>query len=144
MRFHLISGTVHDVNAAAVGLPAGNAGGKMLVGVGDAPVDLVLVRIVNAVRSGVAALPELLDELIALFVVAQFEKSFALLVGNDPAHVLIEPFLVSLAQLNVQRLFVLLALLRADGSLERVFLGLPVVGAVLVFGIVGIYRGIGR
>src|SRR5690348_18452569 len=100
MRFHLISGTVHDVNAAAVGLPAGNAGGKMLVGVGDAPVDLVLVRIVNAVGSGVAALPELLDELIALLVVAQLEKSFALLVGDDPAHVLIEPFLVGLAQIG--------------------------------------------
>src|SRR5690349_12754355 len=144
MRFHLVSGTVHDVNAAAVGLPSGNSGGKMLVGVGYAPVKLVLVRVVHAVRSGVAALPELLDKLIALFVVAQFQKSFALLVGNDPAYVLVEPFLVGLAQLDVQRLFVPFALLLGDGALERVFLALPVIGALLIFGIVGIYRRIGR
>ena len=49
-------------------LPAGNAGSVMLVGVGDAPVMLFLEFVFDGVRGGIAAQPELFDELFALFV----------------------------------------------------------------------------
>ena len=55
---------------AAVGLPAGLAGGKMLVGVSDAPVVLFAELVLWRVRIGVAAQPEVLDECVALLVVA--------------------------------------------------------------------------
>ena len=42
MRLDFVRRAEHDVDAAAVGLPARNAGGEMLVGVGDAPVVLFL------------------------------------------------------------------------------------------------------
>ena len=60
---------------AAVGLPAGLAGGKVLVGVGDAAVVLFAEFVVRRVGIGVAAQPELLDEGVALFVVAEDLKA---------------------------------------------------------------------
>ena len=71
MRLDLVRRSVRDVDAAAVGLPAGNAGGVMLVGVGDAAVVLFLELVLDGVRRGIAAQPELLDELLALFVGVQ-------------------------------------------------------------------------
>ncbi len=60
-----------DVDVAAVGLPAGLAGGKVLVGVGDAPVMLFAELVLRRVGIGIAPQPELLDEGVALFVVAE-------------------------------------------------------------------------
>ena len=47
MAFKRVRLAVHDVDAAAVGSPAGNAGCKMLVGIGDAPIMLFLDRIID-------------------------------------------------------------------------------------------------
>ena len=68
MRFDFVGRAVRDVDAAAIGLPAGDAGSVMLVGVSDAAVVLFLELVLYGVGSGIAAQPELLDELLALFV----------------------------------------------------------------------------
>jgi len=70
MGVNLIRRPVDDVDAAAVSFPAGDAlvGREVLVGVSDAPVVLFLEGIFRRIRIGIAALPELLDELLALFV----------------------------------------------------------------------------
>src|SRR5581483_2555601 len=89
--FDLVGRTVHDVNAAPVRLPSGDAGGKTLVGICDATVVLVLVLVFDGIGSGIATQPELLDELVALLVVGKLVKGGALLVRNDPADVLVQP-----------------------------------------------------
>ena len=74
MDFDLISRAPHDVDASAIGLPARNAGGEVLVGIGDAAVVLFLVFVLRSVGRRVAAQPELLDELVALLVVGKLLK----------------------------------------------------------------------
>src|SRR5437763_14696742 len=111
MRINLVGGPIHDVNAAAVALPAGDAGGEVLVGVGDAAVVLFFVFVFDGVGRGIAAQPELLDEVIAFLVVGKLLEGGALFVGDDPAHALVEPVLVRLAQLFLQALGVFALLL---------------------------------
>src|SRR5208283_6023867 len=101
---NLIRRSKHDVHPAAVGLPAGDAGGIMLVGICDAPVMLFFKFVLVGVGSGVAALPERLDELVALFVVGELHEGATFVVGNDPAHVLVQPLAVCLAQLDFEGL----------------------------------------
>lgn len=62
---------VGDVDVSAVGAPSGLTGGEVLIGVGDAGVVLFAELVVGGVGVGVAAEPELFDELVALFVVAE-------------------------------------------------------------------------
>jgi len=52
---NLIRGTVDDVHAAAIGLPAGDASREMFVGVGDAAVVLFLEFVFDGVRRGIEA-----------------------------------------------------------------------------------------
>ncbi len=68
MGFDFVGRAVSDVDAPAVGLPAGNARSVMLVGVSDAAVVLFLELVLDGIRGGIAAQPELLDELLALFI----------------------------------------------------------------------------
>ena len=79
MRLDLVGGAPHDVNAAAIGLPAWNAGSEMLVGISDAAIVLFLVLVFRSVGSGIATQPELLDELVALLVVGKLLESRLLL-----------------------------------------------------------------
>ena len=83
MLLDFVRRTVRDVDAAAVGLPSGNARGELLVGVGDTAVVLFLVFVLDGVRRGIAPQPELLDELLALFVGLQPLESLALFIGDD-------------------------------------------------------------
>ena len=89
MRIDFVRRTVHDVDATAIGLPARNAGGEMLVGIGNTPVMFFLVFVLFRVRSGIAALPESFDKVIALFIVGKLFEGGSFLVGNDPDHVLV-------------------------------------------------------
>src|ERR1017187_9024096 len=61
MGVNRVGGTVHNVNASAVGPPPGDPRRKMFVGIGNAAVVFFLVFILRGVRSGIAAQPELLD-----------------------------------------------------------------------------------
>ena len=83
----------------------------MLVGVGDAAVVLFLEFVFYGVGRGIAAQPELLDELLALFVGVQLLEGCALFVGDDVDDVFVQPLLVGRFQLFLELLFLLLDLL---------------------------------
>src|ERR1700724_3306650 len=100
MRIILIGRAVHDVNPAAVGLPARDSRSVMFVGVGDAAGVFFLVLVLFGIRSGVAALPESFDKVVALFVVRELLEGRSFLVSNDPDDVFVEPLLVDLAQFD--------------------------------------------
>src|ERR1700722_461605 len=104
MRINLIRRTVHDVHAAAIGLPPRNTRGKMLVGISNAAVMFFLVFVLFGVRSWVAPLPECFDKVIALFVIRKLLECRALFIGNDPNHILVQPLLVTLAEFDGQSL----------------------------------------
>src|SRR5712692_5068905 len=136
MRFNFIRRAIHDVDLAAISLPAGNAGGEMLVGVRDATVVLVFKFVFCSIRGWIAALPESFDELLALFLVRELFESCALFVRDNPAHILVQPFLVLLTQLNLKRLGILLFLFFIDRTFERIgflgFVGSPLVGRFIL------------
>ena len=121
MRLDFVSRAVHDVHAAAVGLPSRDTRWEMLVGVGDAPVVLFLELVLDGVGRGIAALPECFNELVAFFVVGELLESRALFVGDDPAHVLVEPLLVGARNFLLEPLLVGLALFvaRAAASADQ-------------------------
>jgi hypothetical protein len=93
MRVNLIGLAVHDVDAAPIRLPAWDAGSEMLVGVGDSLVVLFFVFVLFGVRSGIATLPELLNEVISFFVVvsslkAAFSSSVIIQTTSSSSHFL--------------------------------------------------------
>src|SRR5574341_1204913 len=102
----------------------------MLVGVGDALVILFAVFVDVSVGIGIAAEPELFDELFALVIGLQRLEGFALLVGDDPAHVFVEPAFVNALDLLLLALsafffstlvfflFVLLFVLSESGAIR--------------------------
>src|SRR5258705_2311899 len=94
MRVNRAGRAVDDVRAAVVGLPTSESSGReVLVGVGDAVVVLGPVGVGCGAR-GVAALPELLDEVVTLCVASELQEGRTLLRRDEPADVLIEPGLV--------------------------------------------------
>src|ERR1019366_7652369 len=117
MGLDLIRRPKHNVSPAAVGLPTGNSGRVVLVGICYTPVVLFFELVLFCIWRGIAALPEGLDELVALFVVRELHEGGSFLVGDNPAHVLVQPLLVSLAQLNLERLGVGLPLFFRDRAL---------------------------
>jgi hypothetical protein len=66
--FNLVGRTSDNVNVPAIGLPAGNAGGEMLIGVGETAVVLFLEGVFRGFGMRVASVPEDFDGLFALFV----------------------------------------------------------------------------
>src|SRR5438552_11189516 len=102
MRLDLIWRTINDVDSTAISPPTLNAGRKMLVGIGDAPVVFVLKFVVLAIRIRVAPLPEGFNELVAFFVIRELGEGLALVISNDPAHIFVQPLLVFAFQLPLQ------------------------------------------
>ena len=94
VRVDAVRLAIGDVHVAAIGLPARLACCEMLVGVGDAAVVLFLELVLGRVGIRIAAQPEVLDEGLTLLIVRQALERLHLLVGDDPAHVLIQPLLV--------------------------------------------------
>src|SRR5262249_4907844 len=94
MRLNLIRRTEDDVYPATVGHPPRHAGWEVLVRVLDPAVVFIFERVVFAVWIGIAAVPECLDKFFPLLFVRELHESLALIVGNDPANVLVEPPLV--------------------------------------------------
>jgi hypothetical protein len=90
--------------------------------------ELVLRRI--GIR--IAALPEALDEGVALFVVAQAHERLALFVADDVGNLIVQPGLVCALQLLPQSLLRRGTLLQRALALERVrFLVLILCGSGL-------------
>ena len=120
MGFDFIRLAIHDVHAAAIGLPAGDAGSEMLVGVGDALVVLFFVFVLFSVGRGITTLPESFDEIVALFVVRELLEGGTFLVADNPDYVLIEPLFVGALDFLGVVLHLLLFLLGVDGTMKRV------------------------
>ena len=97
MAFLLVGRTVGDVDPAAIGLPAGDGGREMVVGIRDAPVVFLFEFVFRRAGSGIAAQPELFDEVLALRVGLQAFECRALFVGDDVGDVLGEPLVVGVA-----------------------------------------------
>ena len=91
-----------DVDVSAIGHPARLAGGEMLVGVGNTRVVLIAELVLGRLGIRVPAQPELLDELVALFIVSEALECFRFFVGDDPANVLVQPLLVFAAKLGLR------------------------------------------
>ena len=105
----------------------------MLVGVRDAAVVLFLVFVLDGVGRGIAAQPELFDELLALLVGVQLLEGFALFIGDDVGDVFVQPLLPGRLQLFLERRFFLLDLFRVSGLATVSRLGAAVaVASVLV------------
>jgi hypothetical protein len=83
----------------------------VLVGVGDAAVMLFFELVLFGVGRGIAPQPELLDELIPLFVGTQTLKRSALFISDDVDDVLVEPVFVGGFQLFAKLGLLLPALL---------------------------------
>ncbi len=120
MGIDFIGRPKHDVHVAAVGLPSGDAGGEVLVGVGDAAVVFFLKLVFFGVGGGIAALPEGLNELVALFVVGELHERGFFFVADDPANIFVEPLAVGFAQLDFKRLGIGLFLLFRERALQGI------------------------
>src|SRR5437588_11305312 len=106
MRFRLVGFAPHDIDAAAIGLPSGNAGSEMLVGVSDALLIFLAILVFVGVGIGIAPPPKLLDKALALIVGLELLEGLPLFIGDYVSDVLFQPILVSLIQfgLDVARL----------------------------------------
>ncbi len=98
MRIDRIRRAESNVDVPAIGLPSRLARRVMVVGILNAPVVLFAEFVVGGVGIGVAAQPELLDERLALLIVAQVLEGLPFFVGNDVGHILVEPGLVGALQ----------------------------------------------
>src|SRR5262249_53370938 len=103
----------------------------------DAPVVLVFELVLRRVRRRITPLPELLDELVALGVVAQFLERGELFVSDDPAYVFVDPFLVNAAELFFGSVLVVLA-----RTFQRILIlsGLGLSGGLFFGLVVGLSR----
>ena len=66
---------VHDVDPAPIRIPAREATGEVVVGIGDPAVVLLLELVDHGARVGIPAAPELLDEILLLLGTRQFSKT---------------------------------------------------------------------
>ncbi len=83
---------------------------------------LFLEFVLFGVGSGVAAQPELLDEVLPLFVGVQLLEGLAFLVGDDIGDVFIQPLLVGRLQLFLELLLFPLPLLLRHRFRDRLAL----------------------
>src|SRR5262249_48105127 len=97
--------------AAAIGLPAGDSGCVALIGVRDAAVVFFLELVFDGVGRGVAAQPEMLDELLTLFFRLEALAGRALLIRDDVSDLFVQPVAVRRFQLLAEPLFFLFTLL---------------------------------
>jgi len=89
-----------DVDHATVGLVTIiSAGTEILDGIGQPLVVLVLIRIGGCAGSRIADCPKLFYEFVACVVITQIDEGVALIVADDPANVLLQPFLVGLRKI---------------------------------------------
>src|SRR5438270_157558 len=101
MGFSLVGFAIHNPNAATVGLPPGNTGSEMLVGVSDALVIFLAILVFVGVGIGIAPPPKLLDKALALIVGLELLEGLPLFIGDDVSDILFQPILVSLIQFRL-------------------------------------------
>src|ERR1700694_1382289 len=95
MSLSLVGLTIHDPNAAAIRLPARNAGSKVLVGIGNAFVILLFEFVLISVGIRIATTPELFNEALSFLVSLNFFECLSLIICNDVNNVFLQPVFVS-------------------------------------------------
>src|SRR5437588_7459524 len=115
MRFNLIRWTPNDVNAPAICIAPGYAGGKVFVGVGQAAVVLFPGRVIGRVGFGIALLPEYFDELFALLIGGETEKGKTLCLGDNFRHLVPQPVAALRSQFFEKSLIALLEFFGTQG-----------------------------
>jgi len=96
VAYNIVWWAVHDVETAAVGLPAGNPLGKMLIRKSEAAVVLFLKCVSSRAGNRISPIPKRDDETISLFVGPKLLEIGAFLIGDNPADVLVEPLAVEI------------------------------------------------
>src|SRR5271166_2924828 len=70
----------------------------MLVRIGDPAIMLFLEGILRGFGVRISATPEILDELLALFIVSELKECIAFFLGDDVGGVFIEPLTIGTAE----------------------------------------------
>src|SRR5260370_37130470 len=91
MGLFLVGRAVGDVDAAAIGFPAGDGGCVVVVRILDASIGFLFEFVFGCAGSGIAAEPELFDEMLAFRIGFQALVRGALGVGDDVGGVLVKP-----------------------------------------------------
>lgn len=113
MRLNFVGRTPEDIDVAAIGLPAGNAGGEALVSISQAAIVLFFVGVDGRFRIGIAAVPEALDELLALFVCGELNEGSAFFLCDDVRDLVLQPRVVARPKLLGEFLLSVVTLLRS-------------------------------
>src|SRR6185312_90987 len=114
---------VLDVYAPAVRPPSGNARCIVIVGIGDTAVVFVFEFVLGRIRGGIAALPEGLNKMVALFVVRELHEGLFFLVSNNVGHVFVHPLLKYIADFRFKSLLVFFFLFCGQRTDERILTG---------------------
>ena len=107
VRVGFVRGTPHDVDATPVRLPAWDARSVVFVSVSDAAVMLFFKGVLGGIGIRIAARPESLDELLALFIGGKMKEGAALFRSDDIDDVFVQPLLILRIQLLEEILFLL-------------------------------------
>ena len=91
MRLDFVGLSVKDIDASAIRFPTRLSRGETLVRVGNTAVMLFLELVLDRIRRRITPEPELLDELLTLFIRFQSLESSFLLVGDDVRDIFIQP-----------------------------------------------------
>jgi hypothetical protein len=94
MVLNLIRRAIDDVNSAPIGFPPRDASGEMRIGVGESLVVFFLKLVLLRTRVWIAALPEGYDENVPVGIRRELAEVGTLLIRDDVANVLVQPFLI--------------------------------------------------
>src|ERR1700722_4434676 len=102
MVLHGARRAIREVEPSPVRLPPGGPCGEVRVHVGYPPVVLFLEFVSRGFRSRIATLPKCDDKIVALPVSSKLLEISALLVGDNPVHVLSQPFCIDCRNLALE------------------------------------------
>ena len=92
----------------------------MFVRILDPAIVFVLEFVIFAIRIWIPPVPKRLNELFPLFLVRELHERLALFVADDPAHILVQPLLIRVAKLVLERFRILFPSLFPDRPFERI------------------------
>src|SRR5215469_2552434 len=90
---NVIKSSIDDVNASSISFPAlPDVSAEVFVGVGDAPIVLLLECVLRRARIWISTFPERCDEIVTLLVCRELLGGGTLLIGDDVQGVFIQEF----------------------------------------------------
>src|SRR5260370_16036403 len=94
----------------------------MFIGIGQAQVVLILKLILGRIGRGIAAGPEVLDKMFALLLVGELPEGLFFFLADNVDNLALQPVFIGAADLMLQGLGILLFLLLAERTLQRISL----------------------